>query len=122
LQAKYKMADWELPLLFRVGLAFHPIVLANQRLTVEVDALHPNNMSESVNIGGEYKFMVPGFGDFSLRAGYKGLFMVDSNYGPTFGGGMKFYLSSTMAVNIDYAYRSLGVLGDVHATSVGLAF
>jgi hypothetical protein len=122
LQAKYKMSDWELPLLFRVGLAFHPLVLGNQRLTVEVDALHPNNMSEYVNVGGEYKFMMAGFGDLCLRAGYKGLFMVDSNYGPTFGGGIKFYLSPTMAVRIDYAYRTIGALGDVHATSFNISF
>ena len=122
LQAKYKMSDWELPLIFRVGLAVHPIVLSNQRLTIEVDALHPNNMSESLNVGAEYKFIVPGFGNFSLRGGYKGLFMVDSNYGPTFGGGMKFYLAPSKAVNIDYAYRTLGVLGDVHCTSFGVSF
>jgi len=122
LQAKYKMSDWELPLMFRVGLAFYPLVLSNQRLTVEVDALHPNNMSEYVNVGAEYKFIMPGFGDLCLRAGYKGLFMVDSNYGPTFGGGIKFYMSPKRSVNIDYAYRTLGVLGDVHCTSFGIAF
>ncbi|MBN1480873.1 PorV/PorQ family protein [candidate division KSB1 bacterium] len=122
LQAKYKMSDWELPLMFRVGLAFHPIIVGNQRFTVEVDALHPNNMSEYVNIGGEYKFMAAGFGDFSLRAGYKGLFMVDDNYGPTFGGGIKFYVTPTAAVAIDYAYRTLGVLGNVHATSFNISF
>jgi hypothetical protein len=122
LQAKYKMSDWELPLLFRVGLALHPLVLANQRLTLEVDALHPNNTSEYINVGAEYKFIASGFGDFMLRAGYKGLFMIDSNYGPTFGGGIKFYLSPMNAVKIDYAYRSLGVLGNIHATSFGITF
>lgn len=122
LQAKYKMSDWELPQIFRVGVALHPIVRANQRMTVEIDALHPNNMSESVNVGAEYQYIMPGFGNLALRAGYKGLFLVDSNYGPTFGGGVKFYLSPTKAVNIDYAYRSLGVLGDVHCTSFGVMF
>ncbi len=122
LQAKYKMSDWELPLIFRVGTALHPIVKRNQRLTVEIDALHPNNMSESINVGAEYSYIVPGFGNFNLRAGYKGLFLVESNYGPTFGAGVKYYLSPTRAVSIDYAYRTLGVLGDVHCTSFGIAF
>jgi hypothetical protein len=122
LQAKYKMSEWELPLLFRVGLSFTPLVIGNQRLTVEVDALHPNNSSEYINLGGEYKFMAPGFGEFALRAGYKGLYLHDSNYGPTFGGGMKYYLSPTIAANIDYAFRSLGVLGNVHATSFSISF
>ncbi len=122
LQAKYKMQDWELPLMFRVGIAVTPIVSTNQKLTIEVDALHPNNMSESVNVGAEYKFMLPGFGDFSLRGGYKGLFMVDKNFGPTFGGGLKFHIAPGKSFNIDYAYRSIGVLGNVHCTSFGVAF
>lgn len=122
LQAKYKMEDWELPLLFRVGIAVHPLVLGNQRLSVEIDALHPNNMSEYLNVGAEYTFKAAGFGDFSLRAGYKGLYMVDSNYGPTFGGGIKFFLAPSKSIKIDYAYRTIGVLGDVHCTSLGVAF
>ncbi|MDZ7317287.1 MAG: PorV/PorQ family protein [candidate division KSB1 bacterium] len=122
LQAKYKMSDWELPLIFRVGMAVNPIVKRNHRLTFEVDALHPNNMSESINLGAEYTFIVPGFGNFSLRGGYKGLFLVESNYGPTFGAGVKYYLSPSRAFSIDYAYRTLGVLGNVHCTSLGVAF
>ena len=121
LQAKYKMSDWELPLIFRVGMSLTPIARANQRLTLEV-ALHPNNMSESLNLGAEYTYIVPGFGNFSLRGGYKGLFLVESNYGPTFGGGIKYYLSPSLSFNIDYAYRTLGVLGDVHCTSFGVSF
>ena len=122
LQGKYNMSDWELPLIFRVGVAVTPIVLANQQLTLEVDALHPNNMSESLNLGAEYKFTAPGFGDFALRAGYKGLGLVNSNFGPTFGGGLNFYLSPNLSVNIDYAYRTLGVLGNISSTSLGVHF
>ena len=122
LQGKYKMSDWELPLIFRVGVAVTPIVSAKQKLTIEVDALHPNNMGESVNMGAEYKFFAPGFGDFALRAGYKGLFLTDNYYGPTFGGGLNFYLAPNLSANIDYAYRTLGVLGDIHCTSFGVRF
>jgi len=122
LQAKYNMQDWELPLLFRVGIAVDPIVISNQRLTLEVDALHPNNMSEFINAGAQYTFTVPGFGDFFLRGGYKALFMVDSNYGPTFGGGLKMFVGPQKHINIDYAYRSIGDLGNVHTTSLGIAF
>ncbi len=122
LQAKYKMSDWELPLMFRVGVAVTPIMLSSQSLTIEVDALHPNNMSEYLNVGAEYKFMLPGFGDFILRGGYKGLFMVDSNFGPTFGGGLKVFVAPGKSFTIDYAYRTIGVLGNVHCTSFGVAF
>ncbi len=122
LQGKYNMSDWELPLIFRVGIAVTPIAFANQKLTIEVDALHPNNMSESLNVGAEYKFFAPGFGDFSLRAGYKGLFLINTNYGPTFGGGLNFHLSPNLSVNIDYAYHTLGVLGDIHSSCFGVHF
>jgi hypothetical protein len=122
LQAKYKMSEWELPLLFRIGLAVHPIVAMNHHLTVEVDGLHPNNNSEFVNLGTEYKYITPGFGEVVLRAGYKGLFMVNSNFGATFGGGLKLYLSASQSVNLDYAFRSFSVLGNVHCFSVGVSF
>jgi hypothetical protein len=122
LQGKYRMSEWELPLLFRIGLAVHPISAMSQHLTVEVDGLHPNNNSEFVNFGAEYKTIMPGFGDVSLRAGYKGLFMVDSNFGPTFGGGLKLYLSASRSVNLDYAFRSFSVLGNVHCFSAGVSF
>ncbi|MBN1996883.1 PorV/PorQ family protein [candidate division KSB1 bacterium] len=125
LQAKYRMQDWELPLIFRVGISVDPLVLSNQRLTLEVDALHPNNMSEYINLGGQYSFIVPGFGDFHLRGGYKGMFMINdqvSQYGPTFGGGFKWLLSPSQSFNIDYAFRSIGDLGNVHCTSVAVAF
>ena len=122
IQAKYKMSEWELPLLFRIGLAVHPIVTINHHLTLEVDGLHPNNNSEYVNLGAEYKFITPGFGAVALRAGYKGLFMIDHNYGPTFGGGLKLDLSPGRSVNLDYAFRTFGVLGNVHCFSAGVSF
>ena len=121
-QAKYRMQDWELPLLFRVGISTDPLVTSNQRLTLEVDALHPNNIGEYVNAGAQWRFTVPGFGDFFLRGGYKAIFMEDSQYGPTFGGGLQWWASPSRSVNIDYAYRSIGDLGNVHCTSLGVAF
>jgi len=122
LQGKYKMNDWELPLIFRVGIAVNPFVISNQRFTLTADALHPNNMSESVNVGGQYQLNVPGVGDFFLRAGYKALFMEDSQYGATFGGGVKLWMAASRCLKLDYAYHSIGVFGSVHCTSFGVAF
>ncbi len=79
-------------------------------------------MSEYVNMGTEYKFFAPGFGDFSLRAGYKGLFLVDTNFGPTFGFGLNLHLSPNLSVNTDFSYHTLGVLGDIHSLSFGFQF
>ncbi len=121
-QGKYKMGEWELPLLFRVGLAVDPVVSANQRFTIEADALHPNNMGESVNCGAQYQITLPGFGDFFLRGGYKALFLNESQYGATFGGGIKWWLSPSRCLKLDYSYQSISVLGNVHGTSFSVVF
>ncbi len=121
-EGQFKTLEWELPLIFRIGAAVHPIASAKQKFTFEVDALHPNNNSESVNIGAQYRYTIPSFGDFYLRAGYKALFMVDSHYGMSFGAGLKYILMRNMAIRIDYAYRDVGLLGKLSAYSVSLLY
>ncbi len=121
---QYRMQSWELPLIFRFGMAFHPIVTSNQRLTLEVDALHPNNNQESVNLGGQYEFTVHSFGSFYLRGGYKALFMEDSEYGLSYGAGVLYRIAGmkNMAMKIDFAYRDMGVLGSVNAYTISFLF
>jgi len=112
-EGQYKTQGWELPLIFRLGFAIHPIVSGNNKLTLEVDALHPNNNSESINVGAQYQYTIPSFGSFYLRTGYKGLFMDSSEYGLAFGTGVIYRMRSlnNMALRIDYAYRDIGLLG-----------
>lgn len=119
---QFRLNSWELPLIFRIGVAVQPIVVGNHRLIVAVDALHPNNNAESVNVGGEYAMSVPSFGEFFLRAGYKALLLDESEYGPTFGGGVTMRVAPTLALKVDYAYRSMGVLGNVHCYTFGVMF
>ncbi|HPG39070.1 MAG TPA: PorV/PorQ family protein [bacterium] len=123
-EGQYRMQGWELPLIFRLGFAIHPIVIGNNRLTLEVDALHPNNNSESVNVGAEYQYTVPSFGSFYLRSGYKGLFMNESEYGLAFGAGVIYRMRSlnNMAMRIDYAYRDIGVLGTTNCYTFTFVF
>ena len=121
-EGQFKTLEWELPLIFRIGAAIHPIASAKQRLTLEVDALHPNNNSESVNIGAQYRYTIPSFGDFYLRAGYKALFMIESQYGATFGAGLKYILMNNLAMRIDYSYRDIGLLGKMHAYTFSVLF
>lgn len=120
--ARYETQAWELPLIFRIGISFHPILTSVHRVTVAVDALHPNNNSEYINVGGEYGLTVPGFGVLMLRAGYKGMGMVDSEFGPTFGFGFLFNFLHNNAIKIDYAYRQVGMLGSINAYTLGLTF
>ena len=119
---KFETVEWELPLIFRVGVAIHPIVLGGHRLTIAADALHPNNNTESVNVGAQYQLKMPAFGSFYLRGGYKALFMEDSEYGPTFGGGLLMNLMGNVALRLDYAYKSVGLLGNFHSYTCGITF
>lgn len=120
-EGQYRTQAWELPLIFRIGIAIHPLVTKNHRLTLEVNALHPNNNSESVNLGGEYKFTMPSFGSFYLRTGYKGLFMQRTEYGMSYGFGILMRMAK-LGLKIDYAYRNIGLLGSVQAYSLSFIF
>ena len=121
-EGQFKTQGWELPLIFRIGAAIHPVATARQRLTLEADALHPNNNSESVNLGTQYEYNVPSFGTFYLRGGYKALFMDNSEYGLSLGGGVRYILLNNMALRIDYAFRDIGVLGKTHSYSFSILF
>lgn len=119
---KFETVEWELPLIFRVGIAVHPIVIGGHRLTIAADALHPNNNTESVNLGAEYSLKIPAFGSLFLRGGYKALYMEDSEYGPTFGGGFLLNLMGNVGLRLDYCYKSIGVLGNFHSYTCGITF
>jgi len=121
-QGLFKTESWELPLIFRIGISVNPLVTEQHKLTLAVDALHPNNNSESLNIGGQYQLTVPTVGLFALRGGYKALFMDDSEYGLTLGGGVQLRLMHNFGLKIDYAFRGVGVLGNAHCYTVSVLF
>jgi hypothetical protein len=122
LAVNYETEDWELPLIFRIGVSFNAIQTKYQKLTCSIDALHPNNNSESVNLGLQYAMNIPAVGDFYLRTGYKGLFMEDSPYGLTFGGGLKLKLMNNYGLGLDYSVRDFGDLGQLHSYSTSIIF
>ncbi|RMF10867.1 MAG: hypothetical protein D6762_00605 [Candidatus Neomarinimicrobiota bacterium] len=119
---QFRLQAWELPLMFRIGVSVQPVYSDFQTLTLAVDALHPNNNSESVNVGGEYSIRIPGQAVLSVRAGAKALFMDRSEYGPTFGVGLEWFLFGNRSVRIDYAFKDIGIIGNTHAYTVGLSF
>jgi hypothetical protein len=113
-----KTDGFDLPLLFRVGVAIDVLKgRENSNLILAIDALHPNNDKESINIGAEY---VLG-NRFFLRSGYNTLFAKDSESGISLGGGFAFKLYNSSLV-FDYAYQNLGILNDVQTFTVGLSF
>ncbi|HNW60338.1 MAG TPA: PorV/PorQ family protein [bacterium] len=119
---QFKLESWELPLIFRVGVALHPIATAQSRLTLAVDALHPNNNAESINVGAQYAFTLPSTGTLYVRGGYKALGLSETEFGPTVGGGVYLRMMGNVGVKFDYAYRSVGVLGSAHCYSMGVSF
>ena len=121
-RGKFDLESWELPLIFRIGTSVYPLVTANQRLSLEIDGLHPNNNSESINLGAQYQVKMPGTGEFFLRVGYKGLFMDQSQYGFAFGAGMHLFMMNNMGMKLEYAYRGVGILGKTYSYSVAFLF
>jgi hypothetical protein len=109
---------WELPLNFRVGVAYEPIKVDQHKLVVALDALHLSDNFESVNVGGEYTF--DDF--FSLRGGYKSLGLKNSEESFSFGAGIKQYLLGNVAVQFDYAYQDFGRLNNIQKFSLSITF
>jgi hypothetical protein len=48
--------------------------------------------------------------------------MDSTQFGPTAGIGLKMNYLGNRTITIDYAYKTMGLLGDVHAYSIGLSF
>ncbi len=109
---------WSLPLNFRVGLAYSPVSTENNKLTIAVDALHPSDNYESVNIGGEYVF----HDIIAIRGGYKSLFLQDSEESFALGFGLKQILLGNIAVRLDYAYQNFGRLNNIQKFTLGINF
>ena len=116
--AKYDTDKWDLPLIFRVGVAMDVLQTDQHRITVAVDANHPNDNTEYVNIGGEY-----GFNDlFFVRVGYANAFVKDGESSLTFGGGLKYNIAGAVNAKVDYSFSRFGILGDVPRIEVSLTF
>ncbi len=116
--ARLKTDAFPLPLTFKVGLAMDVINMPMHKITVGVDALHPNDNSESLNIGGEYVFN----NMIALRGGYKSLFLDNTEEGLTLGIGLLYEFSPSLGLSFDYAYQDFGVLKNTQHFSMGIKF
>jgi opacity protein-like surface antigen len=111
--------NFDLPLNLRIGLAYRPISDDDKEITLCIDAAHPNDNSENINLGGEFT----GFQRIlSLRAGYKSLFAKNSEEEFTIGGGLRYDVGDGLIVKIDYAFERFGRLENVHKFSAGVLF
>jgi len=110
--------SWDLPLNFRVGVSYEAPMGSLGRMTFAVDAMHPSDNYESVNVGGEYIFS-----DFLyFRAGMKSLFQKDSEEGLTLGVGVKEFLIGNLQFSMDYAYQDFARLKNAQKITLGISF
>jgi len=116
--AKLQTNKWPLPLTFQAGIALEAYDTKPHRLTLATEAMHPNNNSESVHLGMEYALQEL----FFLRAGYRNLFLTDSEEGLTLGTGLSSRLFGNFQITVDYAYADFGRLENVHRFSVNMKF
>ncbi len=119
INANLETDRYDMPLMFRVGVSMDVLQgIADSHLLLAVDAQHPNDDVESINLGGEYTYHER----YSLRAGYKSLFARDANEGLSFGAGIKSQLLSRTSFVFDYAFLDFGVFNSVQVFSLRLLF
>lgn len=118
LPAHLNTDKFSLPLLFRVGVALDAVTLKSSKVMLAVDAVHPNDNTEYLNVGVEYSSRDWLF----LRAGFENLFVLDGEGGLTLGAGMKYNLSRNARIELDYSYQDFGRLLNAQSFSLSLGF
>ncbi len=84
--------EWPMPLVFRVGIALDLIQLEDHSVLFALDAKHPNDNSESLDVGVEYGFK----NLLYLRGGYRSLFSSQSED-----------QSATMGFGLNYEFNGV---------------
>ncbi|MDZ7343881.1 MAG: hypothetical protein ONA90_05145, partial [candidate division KSB1 bacterium] len=121
---------FNLPVLFRVGLSWPVKFGENHQVLFAVDAFHPNDNTESVSFGVEWKF----FDLLALRGGYQNFVPEgndqfpyvfnkrrDSEAGLTLGAGLQYDLGAT-TLRFDYGWADFNRLENTQRFSLGFSF
>ena len=114
----YKTGEYQLPLLFRVGISYERAFGSLGKALFAVDVNHPSNTTESINLGFEYGFA----NMFYLRSGYQNMFERDGINGLTLGGGVDYYLRGRTGIRLDYSWSDWGLLENAQRFSLGIKF
>lgn len=115
LGASVKSTPYDLPMMFRFGLAYDFVVASNSGVTVSAEMRHPNDAQQQGSLGAEWQYDEM----FFLRSGYK---FNTKEEGLSFGGGLITNVSGETDLLIDYAWQDFGRLQSTHRFSVGFNF
>jgi len=112
--SRYETESFQLPIAFKLGIAYEAIQTDNNKLLLAIDGIHPNDNLEYVNFGTEYQWA----NMLALRAGYK--FNTDIQ---GFSAGAGFYLHlGGVVTKIDYAFSDMQFFDNIHRLSIGIDF
>lgn len=109
--SEYKL--FPLPLNFEFGVAMEPWEDENNRLTLSLVGVHPNDNSERVNLGAEYMFR----NMFAVRGGY---IINHDTRNLNAGFGIKLTTLKRFTFKLDYAFAEYGILESAQFFSLTL--
>lgn len=110
---RYDVASVPLPMKFKIGTSIYPF----PSLLCTFDFVWPKNDSSYINIGSELTLKTSENFSFSLRGGFSSLMSRNDVGGFTFGFG-----TFIRFLSIDYAFASMGDLGNNHLISISFDF
>ncbi|MGH2569426.1 MAG: PorV/PorQ family protein, partial [Bacteroidota bacterium] len=114
--AQFQAGEFDLPLLFRIGVAMDVMKTDDIRVTAALDATHPNDNTEYLNSGVEVAFQEILFG----RVGYKSWLLRDSEQGLTWGLGVQYGIVNVATIKLDFSSIDYGRLSNVQYLSLGV--
>jgi len=121
INARLDTDSFPLPILFRVGissnLAKDFLAMENYDFVIAVDAVHPNDNREYLNLGTEIRL----YDLIALRTGYRQLFLDNREGGLTFGFGLTLNIMNS-EVALDYANVDFGRLDRSNKFSLIFSF
>jgi len=132
--ADLRTKEWNLPVLFRVGLALDVLSMEQRRVTILSEFNQPNNTRPGFGVGAEVMlsdlgktgFFVAGRGSYSYQSD-NNLDAPNAPFTTTMSGAQHRdglaagfgvgYKKGDMGLGMDYAWRSMGVLGGTNILS-----
>ena len=139
--AELKTKDFQLPAMFRVGVALDVVTQSNSRVTLLSEFTQPNNTRPGAGAGLELALTNVGNSGFSFAARGSYSIQPDNDLDPgtgagfttqetlgsftkdglALGGGLE-YSRGSLKLGFDYAWRSLGPLGSTNHLSFALGW